>query len=73
MTAPISSGATIKDGQFVQNADYYSADMIVSITRHRRAADDATYTYQFPLFAWKWRYDLQQSRDSSAEPPWVFP
>lgn len=53
MTAPVSSGATIKDGQLVQNAEYYSADMIVSITRHRRAADDATYTYQFPLFAWK--------------------
>ncbi|THY96262.1 hypothetical protein D6C95_05213 [Aureobasidium pullulans] len=53
MTAPISCGATIKDGQLVQNAEYYSADMIVSITRHRRAADDATYTYQFPLFAWR--------------------
>ncbi|KAH0267835.1 hypothetical protein KCU91_g9807, partial [Aureobasidium melanogenum] len=24
-------------------------DMIVSYTRHRRSADDVTYTYQFPL------------------------
>ncbi|OBW69680.1 MAG: hypothetical protein AUREO_002380 [Aureobasidium pullulans] len=53
MIAPIIPGATIKDGQLVEYAEYYSADMIVSITRHRRAVNDTTYTYQFPLFAWK--------------------
>ncbi|THV86922.1 hypothetical protein D6D29_01122 [Aureobasidium pullulans] len=50
MIAPMIPGATIKDGQLVEYADYYPADMIVSITRHRRAVNDITYTYQLPLF-----------------------
>ncbi|THW48593.1 hypothetical protein D6C76_08209 [Aureobasidium pullulans] len=37
----------------VEDNEHYHVDMIVSITRHRRALNDATYTYQIPLSAWR--------------------
>ncbi|THW21657.1 hypothetical protein D6D02_00248 [Aureobasidium pullulans] len=48
MIALTIAGADV-DEPPLEDLEHYHADMIISITRHRRALNDATYTYQIPL------------------------
>ncbi|KAG2165655.1 hypothetical protein VTO58DRAFT_102050 [Aureobasidium pullulans] len=52
MIALTIAGADV-DEPLLEDLEHYHADMIISITRHRRAVNDATYTYQLPLSAYR--------------------